>query len=202
MQASAAEDPGVGAALATRISAGDAAAENEIVRRYERGVLAILNKTTHDRELARDLCQDTFVIVLKRLRSAPLEDPARLAGFIAQTARNLLIAEKRRFVRRKTDAASDNIDEIPDAGPARIETSEAESAATAVRDILRHLSNERDRMAIVRYYLNEESKESICAELGLTEKHFNLVLFRARDRMRALIDKHGFKKSDLLGILL
>jgi RNA polymerase sigma-70 factor (ECF subfamily) len=190
-----------GARLAARVSAGDVAAEGELVSRYERGVMLVLQRITPDRELCRDLCQETFVVVLRRLRATPLEDPSRLAGFIAQTARNLAIAEKRRYVRRRTDADSEAIDEISDSAPSREDESEAQSAANAVRMMLQQLKSPRDRSAIARYYLDEENKEAICSDLGLNERQLNVILFRARDRLRQLLEERGFRKTDLLSCL-
>jgi RNA polymerase sigma-70 factor (ECF subfamily) len=198
----AADAPTEAEGLAARVVAGDAAAEGELVRRYERGVLMILTRATGDIELARDLCQDTFIIVLNRLRTVPLDDPARLAGFIAQTARNLAIAEKRRDVRRRTDPDSSAVDSAADDGPSRESLNELESSANAVRRLLAEMKSPRDRMAIVRFYLNEESKESICADLGVTELQFNVILFRARERFRQLLENRGFRKLDLLSLVL
>lgn len=197
-----ADEGALGRALASRVSAGEPTAEGELIKHYERGVQLILMRATGDRELARDLCQDTFVIVLKRLRTGPLDDPARLAAFIAQTARNLAIAHRRRDSRRRTQADSDLIGEAADDAPSREQVSENESSAGAVRRLLQAMKSARDRAAIVRYYLDEESKESICADLGLTELQFNLVLFRARDRLRDLLERSGFAKSDLLCLVL
>lgn len=189
-------------ALAGRIAAGDAAAESELVRRYERGVLQILKCCTYDLELARDLCQETFVIVLRRLRSAPLADPGRLAAFAAQTARNLFIASRRQTSRRRTTTDTAAVDSALDDSPSREQQAEAESAAGVVRKLLTELKSERDRTALVRFYLDEEAKEKICADLGLTELQFNQILFRARARMRELLERRGLRQRDLLGLAL
>ncbi len=186
--------------LAERVGRGDAAAEAALVGRYERGVLQILLRETTDRELARDLTQQTFLIVLEKLRAAPLEDPSRLAAYLAQTARNLLIAEKRRFVRRKTQADPDAVMNAADEGPRQEDQREADSAAQLVRKLLMQLKSERDRLVMVRFYLDEEPKSTICEDLKLTEMQFNLVLFRARDRLRHLLSDAGFKSRDLLCI--
>jgi RNA polymerase sigma-70 factor (ECF subfamily) len=198
----AADAPSTPEDLAARILAGDALAEGELVRKYQRGVLLILNRATGDPELARDLCQDTFVIVLNRLRARPLEDPSRLAAFIAQTARNLAIAEKRREVRRRTEPDSMAVDLAADDAPSRETLSELESSAIAVRRLLAEMKSPRDRMAIVRFYLDEQSKESICADLGVTELQFNVILFRARERFRQLLEDRGLGRSELLGVVL
>jgi RNA polymerase sigma-70 factor (ECF subfamily) len=187
-------------AIAQRIAAGDAGAESELVNRYQRGVLQMLRCGTPDPELARDICQDTFVVVLKRLRTAPLEEPAKLAGFIARTARNLLIGWKRQSARRMTSVDSGAIDAAVDETPSREQQADAESASALVHRLLIELRSERDRQALMRFYLEEEPKEQICAALALTEVQFNLILFRARDRMRNLLTQRGLAPRDLLGV--
>jgi hypothetical protein len=59
----------------------------------------------------------------------------------------------------------------------------------------------RDREVLVRFYLDDEDREKICRELGLTEEHFNRVIFRARNRFRELLEHRGFRKADLLAIV-
>jgi RNA polymerase sigma-70 factor (ECF subfamily) len=184
--------------LAGRVLRGETAAEEALVKRFQRGVMQILLSETPDRELARDLTQETFVIVIERLRAGPLDDPTRLAGYVAQTARNLLIAETRRFVRRKTHLDPDAVDAAADDTSRQEQTREADSAAEVVRKLLTQLKSERDREVMVRFYLDEESKASICTDLRLTDLQFNQVLFRARDRLRHLLSNAGLQQRDLL----
>jgi RNA polymerase sigma-70 factor (ECF subfamily) len=127
-----------------------------------------------------------------------LDDPTRLAGYVAQTARNLLIAETRRFVRRKTHLDPDAVDAAADDTSRQEQTREADSAAEVVRKLLTQLKSERDREVMVRFYLDEESKASICTDLRLTDLQFNQVLFRARDRLRHLLSNAGLQQRDLL----
>lgn len=164
--------------------------------------MQILKCTTYDLDLARDLCQDTFVVVLRRLRSAPLSEPGQLVAFIAQTARNLAIGSKRQFSRRRTSVDSSAVEAAVDEAPSREQQVEADSASAVVRKLLTELKSERDRLALVRFYLNEEPKDRICAELSLTESQFNVILFRARDRLRSLMESRGIGRRDLFGVLL
>jgi RNA polymerase sigma-70 factor, ECF subfamily len=196
----AANELAVAVDIAKRIGDGDSRAEDELVSRYGRAVLQTLKCSTQDPDLARDLCQDTFVVVLRRLRSAPLDDPTRLAAFIAQTARNLFIASNRRSARRMTSTDSNAVDAAVDEAPSREQQAEAESAAALVHRLLIELKSERDRQALVRFYLDEEPKGLICADLRLSESQFNLILFRARDRMRTLLQKRGIGSRDLLSL--
>lgn len=177
---------------------GDTAAEQALVSRFQRGVMQILQSETSDRELARDLAQETFVIVIQRLRTGPLDDPTRLAAYVAQTARNLLIAENRRFVRRKTQLDPDAVDAAADDTSRQEHAREADSAAAVVRKLLTQLKSERDRQVMVRFYLDEEPKASICKDLKLSDLQFNQVLFRARDRLRQLLSTAGLQQRDLI----
>jgi RNA polymerase sigma-70 factor (ECF subfamily) len=188
--------------LAIRVGQGDSTAENALVARYERGVMQILLRETPDRELARDLAQETFAIVLERLRSSPLSDPSRLAGYIAQTARNLLIAEKRRFVRRKTKFDTNAVQSAEDESLGQEDQREADSAAALIRKFLTQLKSERDRLVMVRFYLYEEPKADICKDLNLSDLQFNQVLFRARDRLRTLLSGAGLSQRDFFCIAI
>ena len=91
-------------ALVNHIAAGDRNAEAELIERYQRGVRLILLKRTGNPQLANDLCQDTFVIILRKLRAGEINNPDNLVGYINRTAINVSIQhfrkEKLRLYRR------------------------------------------------------------------------------------------------------
>jgi RNA polymerase sigma-70 factor (ECF subfamily) len=76
------------------------------------------------------------------------------------------------------------------------------SSAAAVHAMLKELKSSRDRSLLVRYYLQDEDKASICRDLGLSDSTFNVVLFRARERFLELLQKRGIGRGELLGCLL
>jgi RNA polymerase sigma-70 factor (ECF subfamily) len=51
------------------------------------------------------------------------------------------------------------------------------------------MPNERDIQVLYRFYIADEDKEEVCAELGLSSLHFNLVLHRARERFKELYER-------------
>ena len=75
--------------LARRIRDGDAAAEEELVGRFERRVYLIALARIGDPEAARDCTQDTLLGVLSALREGRLEDDERLVGYLHGIVRNL-----------------------------------------------------------------------------------------------------------------
>jgi len=181
------DEAGIATDLVRRIAAGDAAAETALVQRYSRGLLYLLRRLGAPPELADDLHQETFRIVLERLRRRGLDEPAGLAGFLRGTARNLMIAERRKTVRRKTDTDPEGLERAVHPAPGQLSSVLLNEEAAIVRRLIAELPTERDRQLLLRFYVGEEEKESICADLGLDSLHFNRVLFRARHRFKELL---------------
>ncbi len=173
--------------LARRIGSGDAAAEGELVERYSKGVLFLLRRMTRDRALADDLHQETFRVVLERLRGASLEEPGKLPAFVLRTARNLFLAGYRKRVRRGEHHDLAPPESVPDPAPGQLEEVLRAERRAQVRQVIEELPTERDRLILLRYYAADQDKERICADLNLSAQHFHRVLFRARQRLRELL---------------
>ena len=189
----AAEEPGGGdpAALVRRIQAGDADAESELVARFSRGLLLMLRRLARNPALADDLHQETLALVIEKIRRGEVREPDKLAAFIRSTARNLFIADRRKEARYR---ALDEDEEKPgpalaDRGPAPLDRVVAEEEARQVQRLLSELRYDRDRQLLLRFYLADESKEELCADLEIEPERFNQVLFRARERLRELWDR-------------
>jgi RNA polymerase sigma factor (sigma-70 family) len=184
--------------IARRIGAGDAAAEQSLVARVRPGLLMLLTRRcAYDAELAADLCQDTLLVVLQRLRSRSMEDPSKLAAFAAQTARQLAFDSRRRSALRKTEVDSPTIESIQIEAPAEDPVEQA-STASLVRKVLEELSHDRDREVLRRFYLLEQGKEEICQAFGIASGTFDQVIFRARARLRSMLQARGANSRDLL----
>jgi RNA polymerase sigma-70 factor, ECF subfamily len=167
------------------------------LQRLRDGVLLVLRHDVRDKALADDLCNETFRIVLERLRHEPLHEPDKLAPFLAQTARHLARNAGRAASRRQTfTGQQEAIDEFgdPDADPSA--ASQAQSRAQAVRSVLEEIPMARDREILVRVYLHDQEKDQICRELGIDAAHYKRVVFRARERFRALLERR-YRVSDL-----
>jgi RNA polymerase sigma-70 factor, ECF subfamily len=184
--------------IARRIGAGNAEAEASFAERLRPGLLMLLKRRcAHDLDLADDLCQETLVIVLQRLRNGTIGDPSRLAAFAAQTARQLAFDNRRRFAVRKTSVDSTAVENASIEAP-ESDSAEQASIASLVRKLLDELSNDRDREILRRFYLLEQDKEEICRTFTFASGTFDQLIFRARARMRALLHARGTATRDLL----
>ena len=159
----------------------------------------LLDRHTNGRPEAEDLFQDTFRLVVEKLRKGELREPAALPGFVVQIARSLAIEHYRKAARRKTDTDSEAGAEAvaPQASPLN-ELLDRENAAL-VRRVLEELANERDRQMLLRFYIAEEDKDRIADDYGLTGLQFNRVLHRARQRYKELfLARHGKENAAAL----
>ena len=163
------------------------------------GLQLLLARVTRDRELAADILQDAVVTALQKLRAGEISDRAQLDGYVYRVAlnhfRNHLRKDKSHVSDRDAPAA------LADTAARELPESLGQAQwARVAKQLLNEIRPARDRELLVRFYLNEESKEQICEDFGLSDLHFNRVLFRARSRFKELLRRRGLGRSDFWAI--
>ena len=190
----------ISADFVKRIGLGDIRAEEELVRRYQRGLIYLLQRRTRDPQLALDLAQETFRIAIEKLRQSPIEQVDRVGAYLRGTALNLVIGEVRKHARRRTSADSDAVDAAADDAAGPFDHVSGEQVKRLVRKLLDELPVPRDREILVKTYLEDQDKSAICEALGVDSAHYNRVLFRAKERFRELLtnaaSQRGLKLVD------
>jgi RNA polymerase sigma-70 factor, ECF subfamily len=164
------------------------------------GLRALIMRRVRDPQVAADIIQDAAVTTLEKLRAGEIARPSCVGGYLYRVALNHLRNYRRKD--RSGVSSSAELESLPDCGDPDIAGIDRARWARAARLVLTELPGVRDRDLLMRFYLNDETKESICTSLGLTEDHFNRVIFRARNRFRALLERHGYAKPDLLSVAL
>ena len=185
--------------LVQRIRSGDSEAESLLIQKYSRPLLTLLRCKVKDPELAQDLHQDTFRVVLERLRDKGLDDPSKVAHFINRTAINLHIGVIRKEQRRQTTANTEIAHEAVDQGSGPLLKVLAREGKNAVRALLNELPTPRDQDILRRFYIGEEEKASICSSLDLSPEHFDRVISRARKRFRQIIEMKAPELANRFG---
>ncbi len=176
--------------LAERLSTGDAGAAAELVELFGDRLRQFLRRRTRNPADAEDLFQETFRLVLEKLRHGNLRDSRRLGGFLFGSARNLAIRHYQRWDAGggRGQSLGDH-DDFPDPGCGQLSGVLHLEMASAVQRSLTELPRNRDRELLSRYYLAEEDGGRICTALGIDRGHLKKVLFRARQRFRALYER-------------
>ena len=177
----------ISADFVKRIGEGDRRAEEELVRRYQRGLIYLLKRRTRDPQLALDLTQETFRIAIEKLRQSPIEQIERVGAYLRGTALNLASADVRKYARRATTVDSNAVDAAADGVVGPFDQVSTDQVQRLVRKLLDELPVQRDREILVKTYLQDEDKSVICEALGVDSAHYNRVLFRAKQRFRELL---------------
>ena len=174
---------------------GDRQAETRMLVALRPGVLAVLRFGAFHRWVdAEDLTQETLQIVVERVRARTIDDPRKVFAFAAATARNLALNAARKMLRQQTVVDSQLVDEIAqnlEMEPNELSDSDDRHLAQSVMALLDELPTARDRQVLIRFYLDGSDKQSLCEEFGLSPKHFDRVLMRARSRLRTIIERRA-----------
>lgn len=184
------------AELVERIRAGDRCLEDELVRRYSRGVMFVIGQSVSDPSAAEDLYQDSFRLILEKVRAGEVREPARLSGFISGIARNLVIEHFRKTSRREARQPAEEARPIASAEPSALDRLLREEKASLARQVLAALPSERDRQALYRFYIADQEREDICTALGITNALLSQILCRARARYRDLFERRSARQKE------
>lgn len=160
------------------------------------GLISLFARKLGDRSLAEDLVNQAFAESLDKLAQQQIADPSRFSGFVYGVAFNLLRNYRRRMDNRRENRVSSAVLDTLASGASLFEQIVRERVATEVRQVVAELPIERDREIVQRFYLEEHTKTFICAEMGLSPLHFDKIVFRARRRMRRLMEARGLDRPD------
>lgn len=165
------------------------------------GLRLLVARRCRDPQVAADLLNEAVVTTWTKWQAGKIERPEQIAGYVLQVTMNLL-RNHRRAIGERADKRADaaKLQELAIEREPGDETIERE-IAVRVKTVIRDLSSPRDRMILVRFYLDEEEKETICRDMGLSPLQFDKILHRARGRLRKLLEAGGLGRNELLSLL-
>lgn len=192
------EEAQVVASLVRRCLAGDAAAWEEIVRRYHRRIYNICYRFTASATDAEDLTQEVFIKMYRTMGSYDLERGSFMT-WLTTVTRNLLVDH---FRKSKQDRATDSLEaapgesedalslgeRLPDAAPgpdARVQSRETQKL---VQQALRKLSPDLREAVILRDLQDMDYKE-IALALKVPEGTVKSRINRGRTELARLLSR-------------
>jgi len=181
--------------LMLQVRDGDAAAFEELVRRYRDRLLTILEHLVGHREQAEDLAQDVFVRVFKaRERYTP---DAKFSTWLFTIANNVASNALRSRSRRRevgvpegngADSAPLGLDQLAKAASGFMPTRALDKAEQA--EMVRHAVaalNDRQRMALLLAKFEGMSYQDIAQTMGLSVQAIKSLLSRARVNLKEIL---------------
>lgn len=177
------QDPSSDATRLHALRAGDEAAFDEMVTRWQRPLFAFAWRYVHQDADAEDLVIETFVRLhthRRRLR-ADTNLPAWLFTTLANLCHN-----QHRWRRRHPEQSLESTDGAsPEASPAAEPTDAVERAETdeAVRAAIDQLPHDQ-KTAVLLHHFERLSHREIAAIVGCSERGVETRLYRARQHLR------------------
>jgi len=172
--------------LIQRILAGDAAAFEHLVRKYQKQVHTLAWRKIGDFHIAEDITQETFLQVYQKLET--LEDPTRFPRWLYVIADRLCIAWLRKNQRHTEPLEDTDLSTIgTEAYSQYIATEHARTFAEARRDLVEELLAKlkgNNRTTITLHYLEGMTYAEISNVLGVSENTVKSRLRRARQHLR------------------
>jgi RNA polymerase sigma-70 factor, ECF subfamily len=192
------EDAQVVGLLLRRCLAGDAAAWEEIVRRYNRRIYNICYRFCGAADDAEDLTQDVFIKMYRTLDTYDVERGAFMTWVTTMT-RNLLVDH---FRKRKHDRLTDSLDappagdpegrsladQLPDPGVAPDVRLQSRESGQAVHQALQKLSPEL-REAVILRDLQDMDYKDIALVLKVPEGTVKSRINRGRAELGRLLSR-------------
>lgn len=173
--------------LLHKIQTGDQRAEAEFVKVFSGSLMSMLLTKAQDPEIARDCYQKTLLITLKKIRAGDIRKPESIFAFLSSTAANVVIIH-RRFESRYTNLGDRVFQLTGETDDAATQEKDTETIRLLLNKLLNQLPVRRDREILRRFYLHEEDKITICRDFGIKSEHFDRVLYRAKQRVRQLLE--------------
>ena len=174
------------AQLIQRILQGDPEAFTPLVKKYQKGVHALVWRKIGDFHIAQEITQDTFLKAYQKLGT--LKNPNQFPGWLYVIAANLAndYLRKNRLPMESLDA--DNTNEVDKVSYSKYQADrQAEEADETRRDIVKKLLRklpESERTVMMMHYLGEMTIKSISEFLGVSQNTVKSRLSRARNRLR------------------
>jgi RNA polymerase sigma-70 factor, ECF subfamily len=178
-----------------------ATVERLIASQYS-GLRLLIQRRTGNPEVAADILNQAASTAWEKWQAGQVQRPEAIGGYIFQVAMNLL-RNRRRSIAERADKHVDS--EVLGMLPAETDSADRwveKKMAVRVKRILQQLGSPRDREILVRFYLQEEDKDTICRDLTLDADQFDKVLHRARGRLKELLESQGLRKTDFFMLCL
>lgn len=172
--------------LIERCRSGDATAFAELVDLYKDLVYGLIYRMVRDRALADDLAQDVF---LKIHRGLPyFRGEARLSTWIFRIVQNVCVQTR---TRRRPDVSLEDGQDA-DRPPRQFGSEDREFGAIEDRDRLDKALAQlppNSRMLVVAHYLRGVQDQALAEALDLPLGTVKTHLYRAKRRLRELLEK-------------
>ncbi len=170
-----------------RLAQGDPATEGHFVGYFGELLRIKLRRRLRQREWIDDICQETFLRVLRAVRAPEggLRHAERLGAYVNAVCTHVMLEHLRAGTRHPQIA--EGAPEAPDRGQSAEASLLGDEELQRVRRVIDELPD-KDRRVLRALFVEERDKDELCAELGVDRGYLRVLLHRAKRQFRARYD--------------
>jgi len=166
-----------------RLREGDPSTESHFVAYFSQLIQIKLRARYLAPEVIEDLKQETFIRVIRSLRSdGGIRQGDRLGPFVNSVCNHVLL-EHYRSGSKNLQLDSDHL-ELPD----KIMNLEALAISGETQQMVRNVLSQlprRDQAILRSVFLEEMDKDDVCQRFGVGRDYLRVLLYRAKEKFRA-----------------
>ena len=175
-----------------RLRGGDFPTEQHFVDYFGQLLLIKLRSRLRSSQTVDDIRQETFVRVLKAVRTGGVRSAEGLGSFVNSICNNVLQEHYRSSARSVSSQ-----DETPLDPPDTSIDLDGMLVAKQTREQVRHtlsMLSEKDRRLLRAIFFEEKDKDEICNEFGVDRDYLRVLLHRAKQSFRTLYEQAEQRK--------
>ena len=175
-----------------RLRGGDFPTEQHFVQYFGQLLLIKLRSRLRSSQTVDDIRQETFVRVLKAVRTGGVRSAEGLGSFVNSICNNVLQEHYRSSVRSVSSQ-----DETPLDPPDTSIDLDGMLVAKQTREQVRHtlsMLSEKDRRLLRAIFFEEKDKDEICTDFGVDRDYLRVLLHRAKQSFRTLYEQAEQRK--------
>jgi RNA polymerase sigma-70 factor (ECF subfamily) len=166
-----------------RLREGDPSTESHFVAYFSQLIQIKLRARYLSPEVIEDLKQETFIRVIRSLRSeGGIRQGNRLGPFVNSVCNHVLL-EHYRSGSKNVPLESDHL-EMPDKVLNLEALAISKETQRMVRSVLSQLP-QRDQAILRSVFLEEMDKDDVCRRFGVGRDYLRVLLYRAKEKFRA-----------------
>ena len=170
-----------------RLRGGDFPTEQHFVDYFGQLLLIKLRSRLRSSQSVDDIRQETFVRVLKAVRTGGVRSAEGLGSFVNSICNNVL----QEYYRSSARTVSSQ-DEAPLDPPDTSIDLDGMLVAKQTREQVRHalsMLSEKDRRLLRALFFEEKNKDEICTDFGVNRDYLRVLLHRAKQSFRTLYEQ-------------
>jgi len=175
-----------------RLRGGDFPTEQHFVDYFGQLLRIKLRSRLRSSQTVDDIRQETFVRVLKAVRTGGVRSAEGLGSFVNSICNNVLQEHYRSSARSVSSQ-----DETPLDPPDTSIDLDGMLVAKQTREQVRHtlsMLSEKDRRLLRAIFFEEKDKDEICTDFGVDRDYLRVLLHRAKQSFRTLYEQAEQRK--------